>query len=91
MLMKLLLIRENESPEDYDEIVVKLKRSLVDSGLTTRISKLDYLRPDGKYTDEYIEDMVEEMLARIDPEYMVKRPLFDAVTLLRRLESSPEN
>ncbi len=89
--MKLLLIRENEPPEDYDEIVVKLKRSLVDSGLTTRISKLDYLRPDGKYTDEYIEDMVEEMLARIDPEYMVKRPLFDAVTLLRRLESSPEN
>ena len=89
--MKLLLIRENESPEDYDEIVVKLKRSLVDSGLTTRISKLDYLRPDGKYTDEYSEDMVEEMLARIDPEYMVKRPLFDAVTLLRRLESSPEN
>ncbi len=89
--MKLLLILENESPEDYEEIVVKLKRSLVDSGLTTRISKLDYLRPDGKYTDEYIEDMVEEMLARIDPEYMVKRPLFDAVTLLRRLESSPEN
>ena len=89
--MKLLLIRENETQEDYDEIVVKLKRSLVDSGLSTRISNLDYLRPDGKYSDEYIEEMVDEMMARISPEYLMKRPLFDAVTLLRRLESSPEN
>ena len=89
--MKLLLIRENETQEDYDEIVVKLKRSLVDSGLSTRISKLDYLRPDGEYSDEYIEEMVDEMMARISPEYLMKRPLFDAVTLLRRLESSPEN
>ncbi|MCR5127519.1 MAG: hypothetical protein K6B69_05370 [Lachnospiraceae bacterium] len=89
--MKLLLIRENETQEDYDEIVVKLKRSLVDSGLSNRISKLDYLRPDGKYSDDYIEEMVDEMMARISPEYLMKRPLFDAVTLLRRLESSPEN
>ena len=88
--MKLLLIRENESPEDYDEIVVKLKRSLVDSGLTSRISAVDYLRPNGIYTDEYIEDMIEEMINRVGAEYMVKRPLFDAVTLLRKLESSPE-
>ncbi|MCR5120096.1 MAG: hypothetical protein K6B44_10835 [Lachnospiraceae bacterium] len=88
--MKLLLIRENESPEDYDEIVVKLKRSLVDSGLTSRISSVDYLRPNGIYTDEYIEDMIEEMINRVGAEYMVKRPLFDAVTLLRKLESSPE-
>ena len=88
--MKLLLIRENESPEDYDEIVVKLKRSLVDSGLTSRISAVDYLRPDGQYTDEYIEDMIEEMINRVGAEHMVKRPLFDAVTLLRKLETSPE-
>ena len=88
--MKLLLIRENESPEDYDEIVVKLKRSLVDSGLTTRISSVDYLRPNGIYTDEYIEEMIEEMINRVGAEHMVKRPLFDAVTLLRKLETSPE-
>lgn len=88
--MKLLLIRENETAEEYDEAVVKLKRSLVDSGLTSRISALDYLRPDGLYTDEYIEDMIEEMINRVGAEHMVKRPLFDAVTLLRRLEKSPE-
>ncbi len=88
--MKLLLIRENETAEEYDEAVVKLKRSLVDSGLTSRISALDYLRPDGLYTDEYIEDMIEEMINRVGPEHMVKRPLFDAVTLLRKLEKSPE-
>ena len=37
------------------------------------------------------QEMVDEMMARIAPEYLMKRPLFDAVTLLRRLESSPEN
>ncbi len=88
--MKLILVRENESPEDYDESVRKLKRCLVDGGLTGKIPTLDYIRPDGKYTDEYIEDMIQEMIGRVGAEHMMRQPLFDAVVLLRRLESSQE-
>ncbi|MBR1471384.1 MAG: hypothetical protein IJ600_07060 [Lachnospiraceae bacterium] len=89
--MKLLLIRENESPEVYDETVVKLKRCLVDSGLSARVPTLDYLRPDGKYSDEYIEEMIDEIINRVGPEHIMKRPLFDAISLLRKLETSQEN
>lgn len=88
--MKLLMIRENESPKEYDDIVVKLKRCLSDSGLVSSIPSIDYIRPDGKFTDEYIEEMVTEMVQRVGAEHMMKQPLFDAVVLLRRLESSPE-
>ena len=88
--MKLLLVRENESAEEYDETVKKLKRAMVDAGLTGRIPRLDYIRPDGKYSDEYIEEMIGEMVHRIGAEHMVKQPLFDAVVLLRHLESSQE-
>ncbi len=89
--MKLLMIRENESPKEYDDIVIKLKRCLSDSGLVSSIPSIDYIRPDGKYTDEYIEEMVNEMVQRVGAEHMMKQPLFDAVVLLRRLESSQEN
>ncbi len=88
--MKLLMIRENESPKEYDDIVVKLKRCLSDSGLVSNIPTIDYIRPDGKYTDEYIEEMVSEMVHRVGAEHMMKQPLFDAVVLLRRLETSQE-
>ncbi|MBQ9867017.1 MAG: hypothetical protein IJM34_08355 [Lachnospiraceae bacterium] len=89
--MKLLMIRENETPKEYDDIVIKLKRCLSDSGLVSSIPSIDYIRPDGKYTDEYIEEMVNEMVQRVGAEHMMKQPLFDAVVLLRRLESSQEN
>ena len=89
--MKLLMIRENESPKEYDDIVIKLKRCLSDSGLVSSIPSIDYIRPDGKYTDEYIEEMVNEMVQRVGAEHMMKQPLFEAVVLLRRLESSQEN
>ncbi|MBP5607308.1 MAG: hypothetical protein J6X66_03450 [Lachnospiraceae bacterium] len=88
--MKLLMIRENESPKEYDDIVIKLKRCLSDSGLVSSIPSIDYIRPDGKYTDEYIEEMVSEMVQRVGAEHMMKQPLFDAVVLLRRLETSQE-
>ncbi len=88
--MKLLMIRENESAKEYDDTVIKLKRCLSDSGLISSIPTLDYIRPDGKYSDEYIEDMISEMIARVGAEHMMKQPLFDAVVLLRRLESSQE-
>ena len=88
--MKLLMIRENESVKEYEDTVVKLKRCLADNGLVSRIPTLDYIRPDGKYTDEYIEEMISEMVQRVGAEYMMKQPLFDAVVLLRRLETSQE-
>ncbi|MBR6257833.1 MAG: hypothetical protein IKR23_10685 [Lachnospiraceae bacterium] len=88
--MKLLMIRENETPKEYDDIVVKLKRCLSDSGLVSNVPSIDYIRPDGKFTDEYIEDMINEMVQRVGAEHMMKQPLFDAVVLLRRLESSQE-
>ena len=88
--MKLLMIRENETTKEYDDIVIKLKRCLSDSGLVSSIPSIDYIRPDGKYTDEYIEDMINEMVSRVGAEHMMKQPLFDAVVLLRRLETSQE-
>ena len=88
--MKLLMIRENETAKEYDDIVVKLKRCLSDSGLVSSVPSIDYIRPDGKFTDEYIEEMINEMVQRVGAEHMMKQPLFDAVVLLRRLESSQE-
>ena len=86
--MKLLMIRENESPREFIRINGK---PVADSGLVSSIPSIDYIRPDGKYTDEYIEEMVNEMVQRVGAEHMMKQPLFDAVVLLRRLESSQEN
>ena len=88
--MKLPMIRENESVKEYEDTVLKLKRCLSDSGLMSRISTLDYIRPDGKFTDKYIEEMISEMVNRVGAVYMMKQPLFDAVVLLRRLETSQE-
>jgi hypothetical protein len=34
--------------------------------------------------------MISEMVQRVGAEHMMKQPLFDAVVLLRRLETSQE-